>query len=264
MSHLPSRKSNAHRATFVGLPTGSGIAIIAAALFTGALVSVYTEQIGWPYLTFFAASVILVTALMNPKGLFLTVASSPILFFIALIGAGWAIARGNSRPDGAGLSKTSILAIAYPAIEFFPALAAVTVGSIVIALLRLALIRRQNARLTRNDVRERTRAAESNRRTSKQSRRARERTNAVTVEELMQRRNQPAPSTRMRPAQRIGGTTRPERVERASRTERINPRASGAQPSARGTHASSRGSGETPRRGSSRVRRPLNDDLYGG
>jgi len=246
VSHLPSRKSNAHRATFVGLPTGSGIAIIAAALFTGALVSVYLGQIGWPYLTLFAAAVILVTALVNPKGLFLTVASSPILFFIGLIGTGWAIARGNSSPEG--LSKTSLLAIAYPAVEFFPTLAAVTLGSIAISLLRLCLIKRQNARLVKRDVRDRTRVAETNRRTSRQSRRARERTNAVTVEELMQRRSQP-------------------RSQRLSRTEPPKPGATrGTQAGTTRIQRSPRPARDDAARGGtqqSRPRRSLNDDLYG-
>lgn len=204
MSHLSPRSSHAQRATFVGLPTGSGIAIIFAALFTGVLLSVYGGLIGWPFLALFAAATLLVTTLVNPKGLYLTVASAPILFVLGLLVAGWFIARGNATTEGPGVSKASVLAIIYPTVEYFPVLAAVTAGSLAIAFLRIALIKRQNAALQRRDRRERTRAAASNRRTNRQSRRARERTNTVTVDELLRRRNETGAQRTRRPRRSLG------------------------------------------------------------
>ena len=193
VSHQSLRTAHPRRSStvrFVGLPTGSGIAIIFAALFTGTLISVYSELISWPYLALYAVSVLLVSTLVNPKGLFLTISSAPILFLAGLLAAGWLIARGSTTTEGVGLSRASVLAILYPLVEFFPVLAAVTLGSIAIAVLRIQLIKRQNATMQKRDIRERSRVAASNRRTTRQSRRARERTDTVTVEELLKRRSQ--------------------------------------------------------------------------
>ncbi|MEX3505419.1 DUF6542 domain-containing protein, partial [Corynebacterium sp. LK2510] len=190
MSHAPTRKSHARRTTFVGLATASGVAIVFAALFTGAALSTYLGQIGWPFMVCFAAAVILVTTLVNPRGLFLTVVTAPILYVTALLATGWLITRGGSSAESGTAARANVLAIAYPVIEFFPVLAAVTLGSIVLALLRIALLTRRNAVTQRETVRRRVQQAESNRRTTRQSRRARERSNSVTVEELVRRRAQ--------------------------------------------------------------------------
>ncbi|WJY67728.1 DUF6542 domain-containing protein [Corynebacterium auris] len=203
MSHPSSRTSHAQRATFVGLPTGSGIAIIFAAVFTGALISIYAEQIGWPFLVLFAAGSVLVATLVNVKGLALTVLCAPVFYAAGIVGAGYVIARANTTTEGAGISRTSLLAMAYPLAEFFPVLAAVTVGCAVIAFLRVALIKRHNDRVEKREIRDRSQAAASNRRTTNQSRRARARANSVTVEELMRRRTAPTDAERS-PRRRLG------------------------------------------------------------
>ncbi|WP_342319444.1 DUF6542 domain-containing protein [Corynebacterium mayonis] len=190
MSHAPTRKTTARQTTFVGLPTGSGIAVIAAALFTGAALSIYDETIGWPFFTLFSLATIIVTASVNPRGLYLVVASAPILYILGLLGAGWFTPRPQGTAESGVASRAVLLSIGYPVVEFFPVLAAVTVGSVALALLRIGLLKRHNEIAQRNAATQRVRQAESNRRTTHQNRRARERSTTVTVQELLQRRAQ--------------------------------------------------------------------------
>lgn len=186
MSHVSSRNSTSPSATFVGLPTGSGIGIIFAALFTGALLSLSTAAVGWPFLALYAVAVIVVTTLVNPKGLFLTVASAPVMFVGAVILAGWVMARSEIAAGGAS-GKAALLLVFYPVTELFPVLFTVTLGSVIIAVVRIQLIKRHNAQLQRRETAERARLNQSNRRTNTAGRRARERAKAVPVQELLRR-----------------------------------------------------------------------------
>ena len=183
MSHVSSRNPTSPSATFVGLPTGSGIGIMFAALFTGVLLSLSSAVVGWPLLTLYAFAVIVVATLVNPKGLFLNVASAPIMFVAAVVLAGWVMARGEIAAGGAS-GKAALLLVFFPVIELFPVLFAVTLGSVVIAAVRIRLIKRHNAQLLRYETAERTRMSQSNRRTNTEGRRARERAKAVPVQEL--------------------------------------------------------------------------------
>lgn len=186
MSHLSSRNATTPSATFLGLPTGSGIGIIFAALFTGALISLSTAVIGWPFLTLYAVAVIVVATLVNPRGLFLNVASAPIMFVIAVVVVGWIMARSEIAAGGAS-GKAALLLVFYPVTEMFPVLFAVTAGSVIIAVVRIQLIKRRNEKLLKRETAERTRANRSNRRTNSEGRRARERAKAVPVQELLRR-----------------------------------------------------------------------------
>lgn len=208
MSHVCSRNPASPSSTFVGLPTGSGIGIVFAALFTGVLLSLSTAAISWPLLTLYAVSVIVATTLVNPRGLFLIVASAPLLFVLAVMAAGWVMSRGEIAAGGAS-GKTALLLVIYPVTEYFPLLFAVTAGSIVIAVVRIQLIKRQNAARARRETAARAEMSESNRRTNSQGRRARERTKAVPVEELLRRADaERAP----KPARRTGSTRVGERL----------------------------------------------------
>lgn len=186
MSHVSSRNSPSPAATFAGLPTGTGIGIIFAALFTGVLLSLSTAAIGWPFLALYAIAVIVVATLVNPKGLFLNVASAPLLFVAAVILAGWVMSRAEIAAGGAS-GKAALLLVFYPVTELFPVLFAVTAGSVLIAVVRIRLIKRHNAQLLRYETAERTRVQQSNRRTNSEGRRARERAKAVPVQELLRR-----------------------------------------------------------------------------
>lgn len=170
----------------MGLPTGSGIGIVFAALFTGALLSLSTGAISWPLLALYALAVIAVTTLINPKGLSLTVTSAPLLFVATLVVVGWIMSRDSLAAGGAS-AKTALLAIAYPVAEFFPVLFFTTLGSLVIAGVRLRLIKRQNAGIRRREMEERSTINRNNRRTTSQGRRAREQAQSVPVQELLDR-----------------------------------------------------------------------------
>lgn len=170
----------------MGLPTGSGIGIVFAALFTGALLSLSTGAISWPLLALYALAVIAVTTLINPKGLSLTVTSAPLLFVATLVVVGWIMSRDSLAAGGAS-AKTALLAIAYPVAEFFPVLFFTTLGSLIIAGVRLRLIKRQNAGIRRREMEERSTINRNNRRTTSQGRRAREQAQSVPVQELLDR-----------------------------------------------------------------------------
>lgn len=182
---MSNRNFQAPPATFHGLPTGSGIGIVFAALFTGVLLSLSAGVISWPLLALYAAAVILVATLVNPKGLFLNVAAAPLLFVVAVVVAGY-IMSADSISGGSSGKAAHLLAF-YPVAEFFPVLFTVTAGSIAIAAVRIWLIERRNKAIREYETAERSRQNASNRRTNTQGRRARERTQAVPVQELLAR-----------------------------------------------------------------------------
>lgn len=186
VSHAPNRNRHAPSTTFVGLPTGSAIGIVFAALFTGVLLTLSAGAISWPLLTLYAAAVIIVTTLVNPKGLFLTVASAPLLFVAAVVVAGYVMARGEIEAGGAGKRAAQLLVL-YPVAELFPVLFSVTLGSAIIAIVRIWLIRRHNEAILRRETQERSERSASNRRTNSEGRRARERAKSVPVQELLAR-----------------------------------------------------------------------------
>ncbi|OIR42805.1 hypothetical protein BJP07_07840 [Corynebacterium sp. NML130628] len=145
--------------------------------------------IGWPLLVLFSVAVIVVTTLVDPRGLFLTVAATPLLFVAALLGFGVLSARGQLGAAGAG-GKTALLMVLYPVIEHFPILFTVTTGALVIAVVRYWLIQRHNDEVLRRERALRRRMSQSNRRTNYEGRRARERSKGgITVAELLKRTN---------------------------------------------------------------------------
>ncbi len=174
-------------ATFHGLPTVSSIGIIFAALLTGVVIALSAGYIGWPLLVLFSVAVIAVTTLVDPRGLFLTVAATPLLFVAALLGFGVLSARDQLGAAGAG-GKTALLMVLYPVIEHFPILFTVTAGALVIAVVRYWLIQRHNDAVLRRERAQRRRMNQSNRRTNYEGRRARERSKGgITVDELLKR-----------------------------------------------------------------------------
>lgn len=185
---MSNRNPQAPSATFHGLPTGSGIGIVFAAVFTGVLLSLSAGAITWPFLALYAVAVIAVTTLVAPKGLFLTVASAPLLFVLGVVAAGYLMAR-DQIASGGSTGKAALLFSVYPVAEFFPVLFTVTAGSIVIAVVRVWLIERRNKAIRRYETAERSQRQASNKRTNTQGRRARERAQAVPVQELLERAN---------------------------------------------------------------------------
>lgn len=204
MSQTSNRTRHASTTTFVGLPTGSAIGINFAALFTGALIAVWAGYIGWPLLALFAAAVIITTTVVNPRGIFLTVATAPLLFVVAVVAVGYLLSRDQLATGGTS-SRAAQLLVVYPLVELFPVLAAVTLGAILIGWVRIRLIKRQNDALLERETAERSRASESNRRTNIEARRARERSRSVSVQELVSRERERSSRAR---SSRGGGSTR--------------------------------------------------------
>lgn len=204
MSQTSNRTRHASTTTFVGLPTGSAIGINFAALFTGALIAIWAGYIGWPFLALFAAAVIITTTMVNPRGIFLTVATAPLLFVVAVVSVGYLLSRDQLASGGTS-SRAAQLLVVYPLVELFPVLAAVTLGAILIGWLRIRLIKRQNDALLERETAERSRTSESNRRTNIEGRRARERSRSVSVQELVSRERERSSRAR---SSRGGGSTR--------------------------------------------------------
>ncbi|WP_070461964.1 DUF6542 domain-containing protein [Corynebacterium sp. HMSC29G08] len=175
---------------FVGLPTGSAIGINFAALLTAVAVSVFSGGALWPCGIFFALSLIATTLLVNPRGIFLTVATAPLLFAAAATAIG-VLGAGDQLSAGGASSRAAQLLVVYPLVQLFPWLATLTVIAAVLGWSRVQLIRRQNRALARTETRQRIQAAASNRKTTTQGRRARERATGrqrtVSVDELLKR-----------------------------------------------------------------------------
>lgn len=195
MSHASARSSSASESTFQGFSTGSGLGIVIAALVTGGLIALYNETVGMPFLVLFALASIVVTTFVNPKGLFVTVASLPLLytFFLLLtctLNAYFQLPEGQSS-----LGKASALLIVYPLTQYFPVLLFVTLGTLLIALLRHRLLKKQNEDIRAREERQRRNVSAINRRTRHEASRSRQRSavstgteTKITVEELLARR----------------------------------------------------------------------------
>jgi len=184
----PSHRSRSRsRARSTGLPTWSGIAIVLAALITGLLLSINGQAVGLPYLLCFGVAALVVALVTEVRGLFLTVASIPLLFGVMTVVSAWAVTRPLASEGTAAFSMTSIATAVFPLAQFFPALMSVTSAAAAIALLRVWLSRRSGRAARSAEMQDRRRTAEANRRNRDTVSRARRRTNQVTVEELLAR-----------------------------------------------------------------------------
>lgn len=206
------RRSQQHTADapFAGIPLWSCLSIVAASLFTGMLLSVNGGTIGWLYFTFFILSALVTTLLVQPRGIFLMVASLPILFGIFTIAAGIGLVL-NSPGEANGLSTTELITAIYPLLQHFPVLFIVTAGCAIIGFLRILLLKRSAARKAKSDHQRRLHDVEAEKRnrdtysksrslaqrnsftcptggTEHRIRRARKNNDSVTVDELVSRR----------------------------------------------------------------------------
>ena len=142
----------------------------------------------------FTVASIVVTTFVNPRGLFVTVASIPLLYTFFMLLTGVLIAYFQLPEGQTSLGKTSAVLIVYPLTQFFPVLLFVALGSLLIALLRLRLLKRQNEDIRAREERQRRSVSATNRRTRHEASRSRQRSSGqssdkkVTVEELLARR----------------------------------------------------------------------------
>ncbi|MDO5512927.1 DUF6542 domain-containing protein [Corynebacterium sp.] len=245
MSTTSHRSRSRSSARSGGLPTWSGIAIVIAALITGLLLSINTQSVGVPYLLCFALAAVVVASLTEVRGLFLTVASIPLIFGVLTVITSWVVNRSQASEGTPALSTTAIATALFPLAQFFPVLVGVFALATAIAAVRVWLSRRSGRVAEKEAIAHRRRTAEADRRNRDAASRARRRTNQVTVEELMARSR--SRSTEPRPP-------RPQRPQRPLRPQ---------QPQQRPETRQAPPAPQPPRRREAPRRRRLDDDLYG-
>lgn len=234
----PTHRSRARQdVRNAGLPTWSGVAIVIAALITGLLLSINAQAIGTPYLLCFGVAALVVALFTEARGLFLVVASLPLVFGVMTVISSWAVTRSLAAEGSDAFSTTTVLTALFPLAQFFPVLFGVTAAAALIAALRIWLLRRSGRARDRAAIEHRRRAAEADRVNRDTASRARRQTNQVTVDELLAR-------NRARSEAR-GQAPRPEVPRRAQRPQ------SAPQPPADDAREP-----RPPRR------RRLDDDLY--
>lgn len=203
----PTHRSRARPdARNAGLPTWSGIAIVIAALITGLLLSINAQSIGTPYLICFGVAAVVVALFTEARGLFLVVASLPLVFGIMTVISAWAVTRSLAAEGSAAFSTTTVITALFPLAQFFPVLFGATAAAGLIAVLRLWLLRRSGRARERAAIEHRRRAAEADRVNRDTASRARQRTNQVTVDELLARNRARSEAT----GETRGGARRPE------------------------------------------------------
>ncbi|AST20317.1 amino acid permease [Corynebacterium glutamicum ATCC 14067] len=178
------------------MPTWSGPSVVLASLITGMLVSLMLGVIGLPYQLIFIIATLGVTLLVEARGLFLTVASIPILFGIFTPLTSWFVSQqGVAANVSPGVSVTEILTAVYPLAQLFPTLIMVTLVAALIAVVRIILLRRNQE--SRQVSGERTRRAQREAEEANQNaaRRARAQSTRVQSSKTRNRRAQPTGDT---------------------------------------------------------------------
>lgn len=145
-----SGRSNSNDNRFWGLLWWAPLAIIAASMATGMLISSAGEgTLGRWYFIFFVASSLITTLLVTVQGLLVTVCAQPILFTVLTPIFSLLAGKLSGHSEGVGVfSKTSLLANFFPVVQHFFVLFWTVVISAIIAVLRCWLYRRQTARVT--------------------------------------------------------------------------------------------------------------------
>lgn len=244
----PTHRSRTRQETRpAGLPTWSGIAIVLAALVTGLLLSINAQAVGAPFLLCFAVAALVVALFTEARGLFLVVASLPLIFAVMTVGSSWAVSRSLAAEGSAAFSTTTILTALFPLAQFFPVMFGVTAAAGVIAVGRIWLLRRSGRARDAAAIEHRRRTAEADRVNRDTASRARRRTNQVTVDELLAR-NRAQAAAREREGTAAPRRTEPPRPPREMRERREMP----PQRDPREARTA-----RPPRR-----RRRLDDDLY--
>jgi len=222
VSSSSPRSSRRQQPGTTGLPTWSGIAIVLAALITGLLLSINAQAIGWPFLLCFAVAGIVVALATEARGLFLTIASMPLLFGTMTVLTSWMVGRSLASDGTPAFSTTSIVTAIYPLAQFFPVLGGVTLIASIIAAVRIWLLRRNGRAREESAIEVRRRTAEADRRNRDTVTRARSRANQVTVEELLARNRE-----RDRSRTRAPREPREPQVRRRQEAPRRAPEADG-------------------------------------
>lgn len=194
-----------------GLPIIGAVAIVCAGLVTGAILSMLMAQIGWPFAIIFGLVALIAVLAVEIRGLFVTVASLPLLFGIATVITGWLVTRAQAADNAAPFSRTAIITSVFPLVQLFPVLMTVTIAAALIAVVRLMLRNRGDKSKEEKAQVSRRVDAEADRRNREVSYRARERNQRLSVAELVERTNN---RNRRRPNTVRGGDEARSRDER--------------------------------------------------
>lgn len=179
MSHTSRRHRTASSLGAEGLPIWAGIVIVIAALATGMGISMYQQAIGSVFLWCFALSAIVVSLVVQPRGLFITISTMPLVFSGFAVATAWCIGRQLS-PSVSGFSMGSLITAVYPLLQFFPVLFLVLAGVVAIAVVRLWLLHKKLERSQARTVADRHRAAKRDEYNKRTTSRARKRTARAT------------------------------------------------------------------------------------
>ena len=237
MSHVNTQShpvSSRAEKGFGALPVWTSIAVIMAALVTGLLISSITASVGWPFLICFILGAIAASLIVHVRGLFLTVASIPLLFSIAIFITSWIVSRASAGEDSPMLSATILVTSAYPLLQVFPHLAITLLGCIAIAVFRLYRAKQKATSISSKEMVNRRTMAESNRRNTQTTSRARKTTERLSVAELVERskNNKRTPRPQSRP--RVDSkTTSPETPSSGAAGRTTLPPASSPRASSR-------------------------------
>lgn len=258
MSQAKTRHSASPHARTAGLPgfaTWTSPALIAVGLFLGLLTAVLSGTFSWVYTACFVIASLAAVTLVNLRGLYLTVASIPVLWAAFTFIAGWGISFLNAPEGASPINTTTLLTSAFPLLQFFPSLLITTLGAALIAVVRYWLTTRKTKSVQEREVAARRASAAADRRNRDTAVRARRRSSSLTVAELKKRaerdqraraeRDERTRAVRAERAARPSHTERPARPQRAARPI-TNTEKPAIDPSQRAG---------TPRR-------TLDDDLY--
>lgn len=203
MSHVNTQShpvSSRAEKGFGALPVWTSIAVIVAALATGLIISTITSSVGWPFLICFILGAVAASALVNIRGLFLTVGSIPLLFALAIFFTSWLVSRASASEGSPAFSTTILVTSAYPLLEVFPYLALTLLACIAIAIFRLYRAKQTVTSINSKEQVSRRAMAESDRRNRETTSRARQTTERLSVAELVERNKKssrtPRPETR--------------------------------------------------------------------
>ncbi|MDK8769025.1 hypothetical protein QP932_11060 [Corynebacterium freneyi] len=161
------------------LPIWAPPLLILLAGLIGILGGLPTGNIGLPYLLAFAAAAIVGTALVDPRGLVVTVAQQPLLFTIVTPVVAWFIASWSDPSVGGATgstpTKTRLITAAYPIVQYFPWMALIPLICTAIAIWRYLDITRVNAKTDKETRRENARVHKAEEATTVSATRARKR-----------------------------------------------------------------------------------------
>lgn len=238
------------------LPIWAPPLLILLAGLIGILGGLPTGNIGLPYLLAFAAAAIVGTALVDPRGLVVTVAQQPLLFTIVTPVVTWFIASWSDPSVGGATgstpTKTRLITAAYPIVQYFPWMALIPLICTAIAIWRYLDITRVNAKTDKETRREHARVHKAEEATTVSATRARKR---VAESDARVRHARGKGSSR-RPASEIIQAAE-ERRRRAAERARAAQEARREQEAAPAPAAERRGPAHPTNQGAEQPERPV-------